>query len=689
MSVTTIHSQLPSSFPGRRGAMRLLLLLMLLVGFTATAFAQSFLHASGPKIVNASGQEVLLNGVNLGGWALQEGYIIKPGWPGIDGKQTQGMVKKTLYNAGMSDAAVETFYQGYRDNFITKPDIDYLASKGFNCVRLPLHYDLFLTPAQRAVRNAVLRGTTTYDAYVSSLTSAYNANQLFVDPANMEAFRMIDNTLAWCAANNMYVILDLHAAPGSQGTDANIADAIRPLDFWNQAIYRDITVRLWEAVAARYKNDARVAMYDLLNEPNNVPSNPPIHDMFQRLINAVRAQGDNHLLLLEGNGYGNDFNYMEKRTFTNTANLVYNSHRYSGAGYLLDNNVNSVDGNNANNLRTIGNLTRFRSDNDVPIWVGETGENTAAWMHNAAVSLNSVGIGWCHWTYKRFEAGPNAALLHINPPYIVDGPAGLPQVLENIKFANCVPNPDVVSAIAPNQNSIVNYPGGGNYNGTSGAVAPVGRTVWLRGANGKYVSGENGAKTMTCNRAAYGLWEVFLVVAASGSKVALQSQGKYMSSENGTGPMTCGRPSISGGETFDWLGNADGTVSLRGTNGKYVSSEGGTQPMTCNRAAISSTEVFGFGIVPAGTALAGRSAQAAAVGFYPNPVAARLTYQLPIGVQAHRLTVLDAAGRQVLSRAYGNTGTQNTIDVSGLKNGLYLVHLSGPALDTSFKITKQ
>ncbi|OGX90546.1 T9SS type A sorting domain-containing protein [Hymenobacter coccineus] len=324
----------------------------------------------------------------------------------------------------------------------------------------------------------------------------------------------------------------------------------------------------------------------------------------------------------------------------------------------------------------------------MPIWVGETGENTNGWMHDAAASLNSVGIGWCNWTYKRFDTGPNAALLRITPPFIVDGPSGLAQVLENIKFANCVPNPGVVSALAPNQNSFVNYPGGGNYNGTTGAAAPVGSTVWLRGANGKYVSGENGAQPMTCNRSDYGASEAFLVAAASGTKVTLQSQGKYVSSENGTGPMTCGRPSISGGEVFDWLGNADGTVSLRGTNGQYVSIGNGTGPLACTNATITSTETFGFGPVPA-TVLAGRPAGTATTGFYPNPVAGRLTYQLPAGAQAHRLTVLDAAGRQVLSRTYGNTGPRNIVDLSELKNGLYVIRLSGAAFDTSFKITKQ
>jgi endoglucanase len=527
--------------------------LLLLAAGSFSAAAQSFLHADGGRVVNASNQEVILNGVNLGGWLLMEGYIVKPGWQGVNGKQTQGAVKRTLRNAGMSPATIETFFQNYRDNFITKPDIDYIASLGFNCVRLPLHYDLFLTPAQRAVRDNVSYGTTTYASYLSSLTSWYNSNQLFVDAANMEAYRRIDSTLAWAKANRMYVILDLHAAPGSQGTDNNIADILQPLDLWNQTINQDITDRLWAAISTRYRNDARVAMYDLINEPNNVPSNLSIKNLQQRLLNTIRANGDNHLILFEGNGFGNDFNYMEKRNFTNTANLVYNSHRYSGTGYLLDNNVTTSDPGNANNLRTIGNLTRFRSDNSVPIWVGETGENSYGWMQDAARNLNSVGIGWCHWTYKRFENGNNAALLHIPGPFIVDGPAGLPQVLNNIRFAGGVPN-NTVGAVAPNQNNIGNYPGGGNYEGIVTATAP---------------------------------------------------------------------------------------------------------------------------------------ARDAAAAHYPTPVANALTYKLPAGLKAHRLTVTDTAGRQVLSKAFGRTGEENSIDLSTLKPGLYLVRLVGENLDSQFKINKQ
>ena len=50
---------------------------VLLTGLCAnTAFAQlSMLHASGRSIVNANGQTVILQGVNLGGWFIMEKWM--------------------------------------------------------------------------------------------------------------------------------------------------------------------------------------------------------------------------------------------------------------------------------------------------------------------------------------------------------------------------------------------------------------------------------------------------------------------------------------------------------------------------------------------------------------------------------------------------------------------------------------
>ena len=665
-------------------AVALIALLFTVLGWQP-ATAQSMLQASGPKIVNASSQEVILKGMNLGGWQIQEGYMLKPGYG-----NTQGATKKILYNAGQSDAQVEDFYQKWRDNFITKADIDYLAAKGFNCVRLPLHYELFLTASQRAVRTSVSKGSTSYGTYFGNLSSWYTNNQLFTDPSTLEGFRLIDEVLSWCGANGMYVVLDLHAAPGAQGSDMTPPDALVSggNDFWNNSLNQDVANRLWQTISTRYKGDTRIAMYDVINEPNNIPNtstqngNQRLHDVLQRFINTIRANSDNHLILLEGNGFGNDFNYMEKRTFSNSANLVYNSHRYSGSGYEIDNNPNSVDGNNPNSLRLIGNLTRFRTDNNVPIWVGETGENTAQWMQDAATGLNSVGIGWCHWTFKRFDSGGNAAFFHINPPYLVDGPGNIPAVLQNVKLANCVSNGDVLNAVAPN-------PGGTVRN----ATPPVGKIITLKAViNSKYVSGENGTQAMTCTRATAGAWEQFTVLDAGNGKVYLRSQNQYVSSENGTQALNANRSSAGWWEAFDWIVNTDGSISLGGYNGRYVSSENGTQAITCTRQTISGWEAFNYSIVGnarEATALATTSASAPAFSAYPNPVVDQLTYALPLGLKAHTASVVDAVGRTVLTRTYGDTGPQNTIDTSALGSGLYVVRLAGAGFTQSFKVTKE
>ncbi len=80
-----------------------------------------------------------------------------------------------------------------------------------------MHYELFLTGAQRAVRNGVARNSGNYNNYVNNLTSWYNSNALFND-ASLEGFPTSQTvTPNWCGVNNMYVILDLHAAPGAAG----------------------------------------------------------------------------------------------------------------------------------------------------------------------------------------------------------------------------------------------------------------------------------------------------------------------------------------------------------------------------------------------------------------------------------------------------------------------------------------
>lgn len=409
------------------------------------------LRAVGAKMVDATGREVVLRGYNVGGWLLQESYIL-----GTDSLSSQWRIKQGLLRT-MPEAEMEDFYRQYRANFIDKADIDFLARQGFNCVRLPLHYDLFLTSAQRQARTAVARdpkNPAKLAAYVQQLSSWYDGNQLFNAKKNLDGFRFIDEMVQWCAANNMYLVLDLHAAPGGQGTDRNINDNFQPLDLWKRRdakgrlLYQDLTVRLWEKLAARYRRETTIAMYDFINEPHNLnqanglsADNRELSALYSRLIDAVRGQNDQHLLLLEGNGYGNEYTNLtpDKLAARSKTNLVYNAHRYWCP------NTDEAADPNPNQINLFSNLVAFRDRWQVPVWVGETGENSNEWFAAAVQGLNAQGIGWCHWNIKRVDSG--AGLLRVAPYGSLLTPEGRAALLRNVQFANCQVNRDVLAAL--------------------------------------------------------------------------------------------------------------------------------------------------------------------------------------------------------------------------------------------------
>ncbi len=123
---------------------------------------------------------------------------------------------------------------------------------------------------------------------------------------------------------------------------------------------------------------------------------------------------------------------------------------------------------------------------------------------------------------------------------------------------------------------------------------PYGQTIKIKGSNNKFVSSNNGASNMICDRATAGSWEQFEVMSAGTGKVYLKAMNKYVSSEFGNNPMTCTRPSPGSWEWFDWIPNADGTFSLRASNGRYVSSGNGTADMTCESVEVRSWEKFTY-----------------------------------------------------------------------------------------------
>ncbi|HXB92244.1 MAG TPA: cellulase family glycosylhydrolase, partial [Puia sp.] len=186
---------------------------------------QGFLTAKGQLIVNEKGEKVILRGMGLGGWMLQEGYMLKVGKIG-----PQHRIREKIQEL-IGPEKTKQFYNEWLANHTRKADIDSMAAWGFNSVRLPMHYHLYTL----AVDEEPVPGKNTWLE---------------------KGFALTDSLLGWCKANHMYLILDLHAAPGGQGHDYNISDrdSTKP-SLWDSEANRQKMIALWRRLAERYVNE--------------------------------------------------------------------------------------------------------------------------------------------------------------------------------------------------------------------------------------------------------------------------------------------------------------------------------------------------------------------------------------------------------------------------------------------------
>ncbi|NDW09402.1 cellulase family glycosylhydrolase [Dysgonomonas sp. 520] len=320
-------------------------------------YAAGFLRTEGTRIVDNDG-EFLLRGMGLGGWMLQEPYMMQ--LSGISKNQTD--IKRRISELVGADKTKE-FYSAWLKNGVQKEDIDLLATWGFNSIRLPMHYNLYMQPSKNGVE--------------------------WLE----EGFSLTDSLLAWCEANKMYLILDLHAAPGGQGNDLAISDAA-DVKLWNSARHKENTVLFWKKLAERYKDKEWIGGYDILNEPNwgfqdsedlngcKEKLNEPLRQLYIEITKAIRQVDKNHMIVISGNCWGNNYNGIFPLW---DDNMVISIHKYW----------------NYNTLGEIAGYLKFSEENNAPLWLSESGENSNTWHTDAIKLLEENNIGWCWWNYKK------------------------------------------------------------------------------------------------------------------------------------------------------------------------------------------------------------------------------------------------------------------------------------------------
>ena len=396
----------------KRSNYKLFILFTLLI----TAVNAQYLHVVGKEVFGNDGKKIILKGMGLGGWLVPEGYML-----GTWGSPTS--IRNRIVDL-IGEDSTKVFYEKFEKNYVAEKDITQLAEWGFNSVRLPFHYKT-LSPSYRSY--------------------------------NEEGFAVIDSVIDWCARNEIYLILDMHVAPGSQSGDEN-ADGDEGAKLWDSKENQDWAVDIWGEIAKRYATERWIGGYDLLNEPVLFNGGRQVRDLQRQMRNRIRKYDLNHTLFVNGNMWSRAFEGLGPAL---DENMIWAFHYYS---WMVFNRVNQ---------NTIQYLINFRNLTNRPLWLGEAGENSNEWFMEVTNLMEKNDIGWAWWNYKKIGTitGPvsspsDSVYQEITRywngdggrPSIETAQLGLNNMVENLKLENCEIKKGVIASLLDDNYGTKNLP---------------------------------------------------------------------------------------------------------------------------------------------------------------------------------------------------------------------------------------
>jgi hypothetical protein len=373
--------------------------------------ASHFIRVDKQTLIAPDGKPFLIQGINLGNWLNPEGYMF------LFNKVSSFRFIDEALKELVGPQFVNHFWQQFQDLYITRSDIHFIRQTGMNTVRIPFHYKLF-----------------TDEDYMGS-----NNPQ--------RGFQLLDSVVSWCRTEGLYVILDMHDAPGGQTGD-NIDDSYGYPWLMVNEHEQQKYCSIWQRIARHYANNPTVLGYDLLNEPiapyfsDLAMLNQQLEPLYKRVVSTIRQVDKNHIVMLGGAQWDGNFTVFNDSKFDNK--MMYTCHRY-GCDTLQ---------------KDIQDFLAFRSKVNLPLYMGETGENSDVWIGGFRRLLERNNMGWTFWPYKKMENTrcmvtvqrpkdwdviiafaekdrSTFAKIRENRPSQEMVKAALNELLENIRFAHC------------------------------------------------------------------------------------------------------------------------------------------------------------------------------------------------------------------------------------------------------------
>lgn len=407
-----------------------------------------FLHVEGTQVLDEDGNPVALRGINFGSWLMMETWIAGIGEQTED-EIVEGLIAKAselglyrLMNDARTTNAIEwTFYvkgrwvciqewrehmienatpdeaeavaelwawfdeqpwifeerslwkwltkrfdyakamelrEVFLDHYVTELDVERVAALGLNLIRLPVWYQALETDVE-------------------------GENGFVAD-----GWRRLDDIVSWARKHGVYIMLDLHGAPGGQSPWWH-----QGLEnggfFWETQACVDKTARLWKALATYFRDEPHIAVYDLLNEPAGAPDRETYGAVHDALYDAIREVDTRHIITLE-DGFL-DFDILVSPADLGWENVIVSFHDYPGGGNA-EAHANNMEGE-------ITGLTDLWDSFDFPLFYGEfnvydptafeaTDDPSDRWqvdaMDLALDMMNRRGVHWAPWSWKYFAA---------------------------------------------------------------------------------------------------------------------------------------------------------------------------------------------------------------------------------------------------------------------------------------------
>jgi len=375
-----------------------------------------FVHADKGSIVDGAGRPLLLRGMGIGTWLLPEGYM----WKLSPGAESPRQIE-ALFADLVGVEAGQRFWDGFRANFFNEDDVAGIAESGFDHIRLPINARVIQTDSGEPIEAGLA---------------------------------LIDQTIEWCRRHKLWLLLDLHGAPGGQtGTNIDDSPNNKP-ELFMDPTNRGLTIKLWEMLARRYRDEPVVMGYDLLNEPLPNEWQHVYRDelvaLYKDLTAAIRAIDQQHLIMYEGSHWATNW-----EIFTDVwdPNAVLQFHRYWMAP----------------DRASIAPYLAAREKLGLPIYMGEGGENNLEWLYAAHRLYEGHDIGWNFWPWKKIDTLTSPA--SIKAPdgwaeiaaYAAGGPKPsqeaaqrtLDALVQAVKLENCVWQEEVVRAITAQRPRVI------------------------------------------------------------------------------------------------------------------------------------------------------------------------------------------------------------------------------------------